>query len=273
MVICLDEAKRIGDCLRSLAFCDEIVVIDSGSTDGTQDLVTASGARLVVRPFVSWNDQKDHGRTEAHHPWVLNIDADEIVTAELRDEIAGMRERGWPAGVAAFRMPFRNHLRDAWIKSCGFYPDRHVRLIDRQRARWDTSSVHDRITVDGATADLAGHVDHFSFDSIRDYLEKSNIYAEAFARDAFARGHRSGMGAIASHTLGRFLRSYLLHGGILDGALGITMAGLQAAGTFQKYVRLWEMQRFPDARPRELAAELGDPWAEQRVGAKAVKKA
>lgn len=266
MVICLNEARRIGDCLRSLAFCDEVVVIDSGSTDGTQDLVRAAGARLITRPFVSWNDQKDFGRTQASHPWVLNVDADEVVTPELAREIDALLVAGVPARVGGYRFRFKNFLRDAWIKSCGFYPDPHVRLVRRDRAYWDTQHVHDRLVVDGDIGTLRGHIEHYSFESLADYLEKSNIYAEAFARDAFARGRTSGVWAIATHTLARFLRSYLLHRGVLDGALGLTMAGLQAAGTFQKYVRLWEMQRFAGARalPPRTAA-LGDPWAEQRV--------
>lgn len=266
MVICLNEAQRIGDCLRSLAFCDEIVVIDSGSTDGTQAIVEQSGARLITRPFVSWNDQKDFGRTQARSPWVLNLDADEVVDAELAAEIDALLQGGAPPEIAAYRFRFKNHLRGAWIRSCGFYPDPHVRLVRRDRARWDTANVHDKIVVEGGVGTLAGHVEHYSFESIADYLEKSNIYAEAFARDAIARGKTSGVWAIASHTLARFVRSYVIHRGAFEGALGLTMAGLQAAGTFQKYVRLWEMQRFPEARalpPR--TAQVGDPWAEQRV--------
>ncbi len=267
MVICLNEARRIGDCLRSLAFCDEIVVIDSGSTDGTQAIVERAGARLITRPFVSWNDQKDFGRSQARSPWVLNIDADEVVDAELAAEITALAERGAPPAIAAYRFRFKNFLRDAWIRSCGFYPDPHVRLVRRDRCRWDTAHVHDKIGVDGAVGDLRGHVEHHSFESIADYLEKSNIYAEAFARDAIARGRTSGVGAILTHTLARFVRSYFIHRGVLDGALGLTMAGLQAAGTFQKYVRLWEMQRFPEARALPpKTAEVGDPWREQRVG-------
>lgn len=267
MVICLNEAKRIGDCLRSLSFCDEIVVIDSGSTDGTQDIVRSAGARLIERPFLSWNDQKDFGRRESTGPWVLNIDADEVVSPDLRDEIRRVLAPSLDPQIAGFRIPFRNYLRDAWIKSCGFYPDPHVRLVRKDRARWDTESVHDKLVVDGTIADLTGHIDHYSFESITDYLEKSNIYAEAFARDALARGKKSGVLKIITHTLTRFFRSYLLRGGIFDGVLGITMAGLQAAGVFQKYIRLWEMQRFPESRPKELAApaELGDPWKEVRV--------
>ncbi len=266
MVICLDEAQRIEACLRSLSFCDELLVIDSGSTDGTQAIAARLGARIIERPFVSWNDQKDFGRRESKHPWVLNLDADEVVSEGLSAEIQARLAAGVSPGVGAFRFPFRNYLRDQWIKSCGFYPDPHVRLFRRDRSRFTAERVHDALVVEGAIDELSGHVDHYSFASVRDYLEKSNIYAEAFARDAFARGRQVGAWDIAIHGLGRFLRSYLLEGGLAEGALGLTMAGLQAAGTFQKYVRLWEMNRFPEARPpAELPTSLGDPWAEQRI--------
>lgn len=268
MVICLNEAERIGRCLETLSFCDEVVVIDSGSTDGTLDIVRASGAKLIERPFVSWNDQKDFGRSQCAGDWVLNIDADEEVTAELRDEITRTLTSA-PDSIAAYRMPFRNHLRDAWIKSCGFYPDRHVRLVRRERAHWDTNAVHDRVFPDGDIGTLQGHIDHYSFASIADYVEKSCIYAEAFARDGLARGKTVGLWTIFIHTFGRLVKSLLLQGGLLDGMLGWTMAGLQTAGTFQKYARLWEMQRFasarPDARPEATPRTLGDPWRDVRV--------
>jgi glycosyltransferase involved in cell wall biosynthesis len=264
MVICLDEARRIGACLESLAFCDEILVIDSGSKDGTIEIVKKTGARLIERPFVSWNDQKDFGRRESKHDWVLNVDADEVVSKELAQEIQS-ELRTVAAEVAAFRIPFRNYLRDTWIKSCGFYPDPHVRLVRRDKTRWDTSAVHDKLLVEGEVKELRGHIDHYSFESIQDYLEKSNIYAEAFAKDAISRGRTASAAKIVLHTLGRFFRSYFLRGGMFDGATGLVMSGLQAAGVFQKYVRLWEMQRFPEARPKEIPAELGDPWRAQRI--------
>jgi glycosyltransferase involved in cell wall biosynthesis len=199
MVICLDEAERIEACLRSLSFCDELLVIDSGSTDGTQAIAARLGARIIERPFVSWNDQKDFGRRESKHPWVLNLDADEVVSEGLAAEIGAQLAAGVPSDIAAFRFPFRNYLRDQWIKSCGFYPDPHVRLFRRDRSRFSGERVHDALVVEGVVAELVGHVEHYSFASVRDYLETSNIYAEAFARDAFAG--RSGPGTSRSMAL------------------------------------------------------------------------
>lgn len=263
MVICLNEARRIGDCLRSLAFCDEVVVIDSGSTDGTPAIIQQHGARLLTRPFVSWNDQKDFGREQATGPWVLNIDADEVVSEALAKEICARLEAGVDPSVGGFEIPFRNYLRSTWLRRAGFYPDPHLRLVRKDRARWDRGAVHDRLVIDGRIERLSGHVDHYSFDSIADYLEKSNIYAEAFARHAHATGRRTGAVGIAWHALARFVRAYFLELGVLEGALGLIMSSLQAAGTFQKYARLWELQRF--GAPELPAPKLGDPWAAQRI--------
>jgi glycosyltransferase involved in cell wall biosynthesis len=264
MVICLNEERRIGACLSSLAFCDEVVVIDSGSRDRTVALVEASGARLFTRPFVSWNDQKDFGRRQCRGRWVLNVDADEVVSAELAQEIRQAIAAA-PEEVAGYAIPFRNHLRDRWLRGAGFYPDPHLRLIRRERGRWDDSAVHDRVRVEGMVRSLRGHIDHYSFESIADYLEKSNIYAEAFARDAFGRGRRTTAIGILFHAFGRFLKMYLLRGGIRFGRIGVIMAGLQAAATFQKYARLWELEQFPEEAAAPSPA-LGDPWAKQRLG-------
>jgi glycosyltransferase involved in cell wall biosynthesis len=248
MIICRDEAQRIGDCLDATAFCDERVVVDSGSTDGTLDILRSRDVRLFERPFVSWNDQKDFGRAQCAGDWVLNVDADEVVTPELRDEIRGWLDRGVPEGVDGFRMPFRNHFRGAWVRSCGYYPDRHVRLVRRVRARWDVEAVHDRLVVEGRVDELAGHIDHHSFESIADFLHKSGRYAEAFARHAHARGRRAGVADLLLRPAFRFFRAAVLQGGLAEGALGVTIAGLQACEVFQRYARLWELGRFGPPR-------------------------
>ncbi len=244
MVICMNEAHRIDACLKSLSFCDEIVVIDSGSTDGTLDIVRAHGARLLERPFRSMNDQKDFGREAARGEWVLNIDADEVVSEPLQQEI---REaiRADSSEIAGYQIPFRNYFRSAWVRRCGYYPDPHTRLVKKERARWDKDfPSHDRVLLEGALGDLRGHIDHYSFDSIEDFVQKSCRYAGGFAQKAYKNGRRASAWTIAVHTFARFFKAYVLKAGFLEGALGLTISGLQAYEAFQKYVRLWELSRF-----------------------------
>lgn len=245
MVICQDEAARIEACLDALAFCDEIVVVDSGSTDGTLDLVRAKGARLFERPWGGMNDQKDYGRQQARGRWVLNVDADEVVSPELAREVRAIADRGDDGGPAAYRIPFRNYFRDQWVRGCGYHPDHHVRLVRGDRARWDVERpAHDRVLVDGETGTLRGAIEHYSFESVDDFLGKSKRYARASALDAFRRGRRAGPATIAVHSGWRFFKAYVLQAGWRDGALGLVIAGLQAYEVFQKYARLWELTRF-----------------------------
>jgi glycosyltransferase involved in cell wall biosynthesis len=261
MVIAKNEAKRIGACIDSLSFCDEVVVIDSGSTDGTLEIVRSKGAVLIERAWGGMNDQKDFGRAHAKGEWVLNLDADEVVSPELRDEIRRAIEQDDPR-IGAYRIPFRNYFRDAWVRRCGYYPDPHVRLVRRERAYWDKAiPAHDHVVVDGEIGSLAGHIDHFSFESMDHYLRKSAGYADAFARNALAQGRRSGPLTILVHTAFRFFKAYVLKGGFLEGSLGLTISGLQAIQAFQKYVRLWELQTERQVADQHLAARSG---ADQR---------
>lgn len=248
MVICQNEARRIGACLDSLSFCDELLVIDSGSTDGTLQIVREKGARLIERPFESMNDQKEFGRAASSGEWLLNVDADEVVSPALRDEIARLVARGGEGGVDAYRIPFRNYFRSAWVRRSGYYPDPHIRLVRRACVQWDRSvPVHDRVMVQGAVGRLSGHIDHYSFDSVADFVGKSSKYAERFAIGAHREGRRSGFATIVVHTIARFVKAYFFKGGFLEGTLGLTISGLQAYEVFLKYVRLWEIGRFHEA--------------------------
>ncbi len=251
MVICLNEEKRIADCLDSLSFCDEIVVVDSGSTDRTQEIVQQKGARLLIREFDSYNYQKDYARTECRGEWVLNIDADEVVSPDLAQEIlANIREA--PEGIDGFTIPFKTHFRDLWVSSCGYYPDRHLRLARKEKAFWDGQiPVHDKVVLQGASKALQQPMLHYSFESLDDFLKKSAHYAQGFALAAHRRGKKSSVSQIFIHTCWRFFRAYLIQGGIKQGVLGLTIAGLQAYEVFQKYARLWEYNHFGVPPSRE----------------------
>ena len=246
MIICKNEERRIGDCLRSLDFCDEIVVVDSGSTDRTLDIVNEFPVRIFHREFTSWNDQKDFGRAQTTREWVLNIDADEVVSPQLRAELLQMIEE--PPSEAAAKMPFRTHFRGLWVKTCGYYPDFHVRFVKREHAYWDRESVHDRVVVNGTIKTLSGHMEHHSFESVNDFIQKSCMYANAFAIRAHNAGKKSGPLSMAIRPLFRFIKAYVFQRGFSQGSLGLMVATLQAYEVFQKYLRLWEMNNFGESK-------------------------
>lgn len=244
MIICKNEERRIGDCLRSLDFCDEIVVVDSGSTDRTLDIVNEFPVRLFHREFKSWNDQKDFGRAQTTREWVLNIDADEVVSPKLRDELLQIAQNATPTSISGAKMPFRTHFRGRWVKTCGYYPDFHIRFIRKEDAFWDREAVHDRVVVNGSIQTLSGHVEHHSFESVHDFIQKSCMYANAFAIRSHKAGKKSGLLSMAIRPLFRFTKAYIFQRGFTQGALGFMIAALQAYEVFQKYLRLWELNTF-----------------------------
>ncbi|MBI4820998.1 MAG: glycosyltransferase family 2 protein [Deltaproteobacteria bacterium] len=247
VVITKNEAGNIDRCLSALTFCEEIVIVDSGSSDDTVERARAHGARIVDHPFESYGAQREFARTVGRSPWLLTVDADEVVTPALADEVARVLQSG-PRFVA-FEVPFKNYFRGEWIRRAGYYPDRHIRLFQKASCRYDASRpVHERLVCDGPVGRLRAHVEHHTFGSVGRFVEKSARYAEHWALAAHARGRRAGTSAIFLHTVGRFFRAYFIQLGFLDGTTGLVMSGLQAAEVFQKYVRLWELSRFGPAK-------------------------
>ena len=248
LVIAQDEEDRIRACLEALAFCDEQVVVDGGSADGTCELARSLGARVVERRFTSMNDQKEFGRGVCNGQWILNVDADEVVSAELARQVRSVVDDS-NSRYAAYRVTFRNYFRGEWVKTCGYHPDRHVRLVRKAEARWDaTVPTHDRIVVAGRIGTLSGWVDHYSFRSLDHFLDKSRRYATEIAAARHAEGRRVSGLAIFGRAAFRFFRAYVLQRGFMQGRLGLVIAGLQAQEVFQKYARQWELEHFGSDR-------------------------
>jgi glycosyltransferase involved in cell wall biosynthesis len=238
-VIAQDEERALPECLASLkGFCDEIVVVDGGSRDKTREVASAAGARLLERPFDDYARQHEFARSEARGEWVLSIDADERASAELaRAALDGPH--------AAYSLPFKNHFRGVWLRHGGFWPDRHVRLYRREASRYDLSRpVHEKLIVQGSIGQLEAPILHYTYDSFADCLEKMRRYGERAALGLHVAGRRAGAWDVAARPLWRFVRSYLLQAGFLDGAAGAAMAWGKAYEGWVKYARLWELSRF-----------------------------
>ena len=243
-VIAYNEHDRIADCLRSMDFCDEIVVVDSGSTDGTDRIARELGARVVHNaPFPGHKEQKQIAVEQAKHDWVFCLDADERATPELAARIRSLAANGGLQG-AGFDMPRKNYFLGRILRFGLHVPDRKLRLFDRRRAQWGGTNPHDRVEVrDGVTHKLSEAILHLSY---RDWAHVRRT-AESFTRIAAAAMHREGRRArwhdLAFRPLVVFVKGYVLKLGVLDGWRGLVTAAQSASYVWKKYRILQSLQR------------------------------
>jgi glycosyltransferase involved in cell wall biosynthesis len=243
-IIAMDEEDRLGECLDSVAFCDEIVVVDSHSTDATRALAAARGARVIERDWPGHVAQKEFAIRSAAHDWVLCVDADERVTPRLREEIEALRERGFP-GHAGWRFPRLVNYLGTWVRHGTWYPDPQLRLFDRRRGRWGGHDPHDRVELEpGASIGrLAGDLVHVPYRSFADHLATIEQYTTIMARGMLARGRRAGLADLLLRPWVRFARFYFLKRGFLLGWKGLVLAFLAAHYVRLKYMKLLLLQR------------------------------
>ncbi len=251
IVITKNEAQRLPTCLASLAFADEVIVVDSGSTDGTPELARRHGARVIeTTDWPGFGLQKQRALDAATGDWVLSIDADEWVDAELAAAIRGVLAAGAsPVGLAAQPVALRVDRRSAfcgqWMRAGSWSPDRIVRMFRRGHARFSEDQVHERLLVDRPVdgperySTLPGLLLHNSITSVHDGLHKMNRYSTGRAVDLRRQGRRGGLGTALGHGLWTFVRSYLLRRGFLDGRLGLVLAMLDAQNSCSRYLKLW----------------------------------
>ena len=239
IVIARNEAADLPDCLASLAFCDEIVVVDSGSTDATPALAAAAGALVVVTTdWPGFGPQKQRALEAARCEWVLSIDADERVPAELAVAI----RRAIEAGVAdGFRLDRSSSFLGRFMRHGGWSPDRILRLARRSKARFSDDVVHERMEVAGPVGDLPGALIHHSYRSIDEVLDKQRRYALASAEARRVAGKRGGLATAIGRATWAFVRHYVVQRGFLDGAHGFVAAVAKAQETFWRYLAVgWE---------------------------------
>jgi glycosyltransferase involved in cell wall biosynthesis len=246
-VIACDEADRIGACLDSLAFCDEILVVDSHSRDATREVARARGARVVERDWPGHVAQKEFAIREARHDWVLCVDADERISPALRAEIEALRDAGFP-GPAGWRMPRLSSYLGRWIRHGSWYPDHQLRLFDRRRGRWAGRDPHDRVELDGPPGSLAGDLLHHPYRDLGDHLATIDRYTTTSARLLHQEGRRARRRDLVLRPVWRFFRFYVLEAGLLEGWRGFVMAALAAHYARLKWLKLWLIEREAECR-------------------------
>jgi glycosyltransferase involved in cell wall biosynthesis len=239
-VITLNEAAHIESCLASVAWADDILVVDCGSTDGTADKARARGARVIVRDWPGYSAQKNFAAGEATHDWILSVDADERVTPELRDEI--QKSLGAAVQPAGYRIPRVTWHLGRWIRTTDWYPDYQLRLYDRRRARWKPRRVHESVEADGDVARLRHDLQHYAYRDIAHHHQTMDRYTTLAAEQMFEEGRRAGVLDLVFHPPAAFLRNYVLKGGLRDGAPGFIISAMNAYYVFLKFAKLREKQ-------------------------------
>lgn len=250
-IITRDEADRIEACIRSVAFCDEIVVVDSHSTDGTREIARALGARVMERDWTGYRSQKEFAVRSCECDWVLCLDADERVSDALRGEIERLRAGGF-AGCSGWSIPRITDYFGRFLRHGNAYPDRLVRLFDRRRGGWVGREIHENTRVEGRVGRLRGHLLHYSYRSLTDHEQRMLRYADLMAESLYASGRRGRLASVFVHTWWRFLRGYVLRVGFLDGWRGLVFALVEAQYVEQKYLKLYLLSKGglkPPSRP------------------------
>jgi glycosyltransferase involved in cell wall biosynthesis len=241
IVITCNESARLRACLESVAFADELVVVDSGSTDDTVAIARAMGARVLETPdWPGFGPQKNRALDLATGDWIFSIDADERVTSRLRAAIESAIAQGGFPGYSVSRY---SSYCGQYMNHSGWYPDRVVRLVRRGSGRFSDSLVHESLCVQGAVGRLEGELLHESYSDFDSVLDKINRYSSAGAQGLHNRGVRGSFGKALGHGLWAFLRTYVFKRGFLDGRLGLALAISNAESTYYRYLKLWLMQR------------------------------
>lgn len=240
-IITRNEAATIARAIHSLDFADEILVVDSGSTDETVKIAAQLGARIAIHPWEGFAAQKNFAAREASHGWILSLDADEELSEEARTAIREWKQTAPRAG--AYRFARRAKYLGRWILHSGWYPDQKIRLFHRDKARWAGDYVHESVIADGPVETLNGEILHYTCDSLAEHRKRIEFYTGLAAQEMFDRGKRAGFIRGLLGPLWVFLHTYLFRLGVLDGVPGFLIAWMAARYVRRKYLRLAELQK------------------------------
>jgi glycosyltransferase involved in cell wall biosynthesis len=241
VVITLNEEGHIRRCLESVAWADEIVVVDACSHDKTVQIARELTDRVIVRPWAGFTAQKNFALEQSTGEWILSLDADEEAAPELRHEIMAIVADSRACHGYAVRR--QNMFLGRFIRHGGLYPDWQVRLFRRGRGHFAERAVHESVTVTGPVGRLRGHVVHRSYEDVSDFIGRANRYSSLAAEQMVREGRRVRAGELVLRPLGRFLSMYVMKRGFLDGRRGLLLATLYAYYVFMRSAKVWEVTR------------------------------
>ncbi len=248
VIITLNEQDGIARAIESASFCDDVVVLDSGSTDETCQIARDLGARVFLEEWRGFQAQKQRARELARNDWVLSLDGDEAVGSDLREELVALFEK-WAKGeeqshftVDGYRFPRLTFNLGRWSRQGGWYPDLQRRLYNRTRAKWIGGQVHERIAAKKIER-LSGHLLHYPFVDHAEQVATNNRYSGLGAEALFTKGERFKKSKLILKPISKFLETYVIKRGFLDGLPGFIIAIGASYSIFLKYVKLWEIQK------------------------------
>jgi len=251
VIITFNEEGNIGRCIDSLKdLADEIVVVDSFSTDKTEEICRQKGVHFIRNQFEGHIEQKNYAVSRAKYDHILSLDADEELSEELRQSILAIKQNWNADGYSVNRL---TNYCGKWIRHCGWYPDTKIRLWDRGKGSWGGVNPHDHVVMekDSRIRHLSGDILHYSYPTIRDHISQINSFSDIAARAAFERGRRSNIVFdICLNSMLTFFKKYILKLGILDGYEGFIISISTAYGKFLKYIKLRELERQRDSYDR-----------------------
>jgi glycosyltransferase involved in cell wall biosynthesis len=240
-IITKNEAANIAAAIGSVAWAEDVLVVDCGSTDATVEIARARGARVVHRDWRGFADQKNFAAGQAAHDWVLSLDADERVTPMLAEEILALLASDPSHG--GYRIPRVSYYLGRWIRTTDWYPDTQLRLYNRTRGSWGARRVHESVTVEGGAGRLKHEIQHWPYRDIAHHVDTMNRYTTLAAEELFEEGSRSGIGSILTLPAATFARNYVLRRGFTQGTTGFVVSVLNSYYVLLKYLKLWELQR------------------------------
>ncbi len=241
VIITLNEEKNIRRCLDAVKdIADEVVIVDSHSTDNTRDIGSSYGAKVVLHAFDGYVNQKNFANEQASYDHILSLDADEALSEELRESVRRIKNNFIADGYTMNRL---TNYAGKWVRHCGWYPDRKLRLFDRRKGKWEGVLIHEefKLSAGSKVLHLSGDLLHYSFDSVADHKRQSEKFTTLGAEADFRKGKKAPFHKIWFGPVVKFIQSYFLRLGFLDGKTGLTICWLSAAATHRKYVKLKQL--------------------------------
>jgi len=240
IIITYNEEENIKHCLESVKWSDEIVIVDSFSSDKTVEIAREFTPKVFQNKWTNFSEQKNLALEKASNEWVLSVDADEMATAKLKEEILTILNSEFPS-FNGYYIPRRNHYLGRWIRHCGWYPDYKLRLFRRVKGRFNERTVHESVVIEGRKGHLKSHLNHYSYKNLSDHLGRIDKFSSLAAEEMFTQGKRARVFDLLFRPLTRFIKMYLINRGYLDGIYGLIVSLMGSFYVFMKYLKLWEL--------------------------------